>query len=125
MSGEFNKIHIIASDVVEQLTGIVHQVRPNWLSETQDHVNLIYTSDLFQPKHSSSLPVFNSRAIETQLSNLNHISDPMIYLNDDMFLCKNHRSSDWFNPLTGLNLNMNEGTMVLGYEVNENARLVL
>lgn len=45
---------------------------------------------------SHNLPVFNSRAIETKLYKTPNLSEHFIYFNDDMFLLKKVKISDFF-----------------------------
>ncbi|AQA20410.1 hypothetical protein BST95_19390 (plasmid) [Halioglobus japonicus] len=44
------------------------------------------------------LPVFNSRAIESNLHRIPNLSEHFLYLNDDFFLCSDMAVTDFFTP---------------------------
>lgn len=46
--------------------------------------------------YDSYLPVFNSNAIETMIHNIPDLSEHYVYFNDDMFLMKDTKVSDFF-----------------------------
>lgn len=46
---------------------------------------------------TSVLPTFNSRAIEANLHKIHGLSERFIYFNDDVFLCKPVRESDFYS----------------------------
>jgi hypothetical protein len=103
----FSQIRILASDLLDDNRWI-GQV-PSWLNlETaqNNRVSMFYTSELYGAlKHY--LPVFNSLALEAQMRNVPPVDpddDVMVYFNDDMFLAGEHSVSDFWNPLIGLNI---------------------
>jgi hypothetical protein len=63
--------------------------RPSWLKADHQQYNLfiIDHTDIFPDL--SSLPVYNSHAIESVLHRIKGLSDYFIYMNDDVFLGKN------------------------------------
>jgi hypothetical protein len=68
---------------------------------------MLYTSELYG-NDRSHLPVFSSLALESKLSNIHSPSgdNVMLYLNDDMFLASEHTVSDFWNPVSGLNIQL-------------------
>jgi hypothetical protein len=100
----FHRIHILASDFYNG-TAWQGQV-PGWLDTdkaAQHGVSLLYTSELYGADRAA-LPVFNSLALESKLSGVDATNDVMLYLNDDMFLASEHTVSDFWNPLSGLEI---------------------
>lgn len=67
--------------------------KPEWLME-HPKITLISHKDIF--KDQDDLPTFNSMAIETHLHRISHLSEYFIYFNDDMFLGKPVKASDFF-----------------------------
>jgi len=56
---------------------------PEWLDVTHPRVSVVDHRDIFSD--TSSLPVFNSHAIESQLHHIPGLADRYLYLNDDVF----------------------------------------
>lgn len=67
---------------------------PEWLNINHPKIQLITEDELFIDK--SHLPVFNSVAIEMNLSNIKNISEKFIYLNDDMIIMKKLEPNRFF-----------------------------
>lgn len=65
---------------------------PTWLDQTK--VKII-THDQFIPKNC--LPTFNSGTIEMFLWNIPGLSNRFLYANDDFFILKQTKESDYFN----------------------------
>lgn len=90
---------------------------PGWLdleAGKTNRVSMLFTSELYGDK-KAMLPVFNSLALESQFSNVPTSSpenDVMIYFNDDMFLANEHSVSDFWNPVCGLNINVDHRAWV-------------
>jgi len=108
----FSRIHILASDFYNG-TAWVGQV-PTWLdleAAKQHGVSMVYTSELYRDNREN-LPVFNSLALESKLAAVPSSNDVMLYLNDDMFLASEHTVSDFWNPLTGLDINLDRNIFV-------------
>ena len=59
------------------------------------NVRVVDHTTIFKGKESF-LPVFNSRSIETRLYRIPNLSEHFIYFNDDMFLIKEIKLSDFF-----------------------------
>lgn len=57
---------------------------PHWLNTSHPKINIIDHKEIF--KDLSCLPTFSSRAIETQIHNINNLSEHFISFNDDMFI---------------------------------------
>lgn len=62
---------------------------------TYDNVFIIDHKDIFK-EDSKYLPVFSNRPIEAKLYNIPNLAEHFIYLNDDMFLLKQTKISDYF-----------------------------
>ncbi|HJE97150.1 MAG TPA: Stealth CR1 domain-containing protein [Ligilactobacillus acidipiscis] len=69
-----------------------HQV-PQWLNEKFEKLRVIDHSDFLPP---SSLPVFNSNAIEVNIHRIPDLSENFVLFNDDMFLISKTKPEDFF-----------------------------
>lgn len=113
----FSHIRILASDFYEESSTSWIGQTPSWLdleAAKLHGVSFVYTSELYGPK-KSQLPVFNSLALESQIYNLPSLPDDnevILYLNDDMFLANKHSASDFWNPLIGVNMQMDHKILV-------------
>ena len=58
--------------------------RPEWLDDCNPRIRVVAHSDIFPDL--SSLPTFNSNAIETTLHRIPGLADHFIYFNDDFFV---------------------------------------
>lgn len=67
---------------------------PKWLNTNNEKIHIIKHSDIM-PK--SALPTFNSNSIELCLHNIDNLSENFVYFNDDMFLNKEVKQSDFFD----------------------------
>lgn len=56
---------------------------PEWLDETNPRITVVSHRELFGDR--GTLPTFNSHAIESQLHHIEGLSEPFLYLNDDVF----------------------------------------
>lgn len=72
---------------------------PNFIKNKKageyDNVFIIDHKDIFK-EDSKFLPVFSNRPIETKLYNIPGLSEHFLYFNDDMFLIKETKVSDFF-----------------------------
>lgn len=69
---------------------------PTWLDVDSPRVTVVDHRDIFTtPAH---LPTFNSHAIETQLQNIEGLSEHFLYLNDDVFLGRPVAPELFFTP---------------------------
>ncbi|MDQ8705810.1 stealth conserved region 3 domain-containing protein [Streptomyces sp. LHD-70] len=59
--------------------------RPSWLAPGHPGLTVVDHEELF-PAPETSLPTFNSHAIEAQLHRIEGLSEHFLYFNDDMFL---------------------------------------
>lgn len=118
LNGGFSAIRILASDFFDGRNW-VGQV-PHWLdmeAARKHGVSLLFTSEIYGEKRTE-LPVFSSLAIESQFYNVpssgpNH--DVMLYFNDDMFLASEHTVSDFWNPIIGVNVQIDPRVWVPNY----------
>lgn len=67
--------------------------RPDWLIEN-DKLTVIDHSQIMDEKY---LPVFNSSAIELNVHKIPNLAEHFVYFNDDMFLNKLVRPTDFFS----------------------------
>ncbi len=67
--------------------------KPKWL---KDHpkISIVSHKDIF--RKSSDLPTFNSMAIEANLHHIPGLSEYYLYFNDDVFLMRPMKESDFF-----------------------------
>jgi len=111
LNNSFSNIRILASDFYDDNSTTWIGQTPNWLDlevAKRHGVSMVYTSELYGSK-KSHLPVFNSLALESQFYNLPatpNDNEVMLYLNDDMFLANEHSVSDIWNPVIGINMQM-------------------
>jgi hypothetical protein len=68
---------------------------PSWIKEN-NKIIIVEHSDTFPS--SKYLPNFNSNAIETTIANIKDLSEHYIYFNDDIFLGKKTKYTDFFTP---------------------------
>ncbi|MDO4986754.1 MAG: stealth family protein [Candidatus Saccharibacteria bacterium] len=66
---------------------------PTWLNTTHPKLNIVKHSD-FMP--ANSLPTFNSNAIELCIHKIPGLSEQFVLFNDDMFLTKPVKPTDFF-----------------------------
>jgi Stealth protein CR2, conserved region 2 len=108
-------IRILASDLYDGKDW-VGQV-PSWLdaeAAKKYGVSMLYTSQLYTDK-MQFLPVFSSLSLESQFYRVPRAEPDdniMIYLNDDMFLASEHSTSDFWSPLTGINVQVDSRVWV-------------
>lgn len=77
-----NKIHFVTFGHI-----------PKWLNTNNPKLHIVKHED-FIPK--DFLPVFNSTAIEVHLHRIPELSDNFVYFNDDMYLMKRCKTTDFF-----------------------------
>lgn len=68
---------------------------PEWFDETNDRVRWVYHEEFIDPEY---LPTFSSHAIETSLHKIPDLSEHFLYFNDDIFVLKPIKKSDFFLP---------------------------
>lgn len=68
---------------------------PEWFDETNTRVRWVYHDEIIEPAH---LPTFNSHAIEASIHRVPGLSEHFLYFNDDLFLLKPVKKSDFFLP---------------------------
>ena len=68
---------------------------PEWFDETNQRVRWIYHDEIIDPVH---LPTFNSHAIETSIHKVPNLSEHFLYFNDDLFVMRPLKKSDFFVP---------------------------
>lgn len=113
----FSHIRILASDFFSETSATWIGQTPSWLdleAAKRHGVSMIYTSELYGSKNFR-LPVFNSLALESQFYNLPSLpndNEVILYLNDDMFLANKHSVSDFWNPLIGVNIQVDHSIFV-------------
>ena len=76
------KIHFITSGEL-----------PEWLDTNHPKINWVKHEDFIPAEY---LPTFNINAIETNIHRIDGLSEQFIYFNDDMFLIREAKPSDFF-----------------------------
>ena len=69
---------------------------PSWLNRVHPRIHLVTHAEVFP--ESNALPTFNSNAIEMCLHRIPGLARHFIYFNDDVFLGRPVRKSDFFCP---------------------------
>ncbi|EKO5893683.1 Stealth CR1 domain-containing protein [Enterococcus faecium] len=77
-----NKVHLVTCGHI-----------PEWLNNSHPKLNIVSHNDIL-PK--SSLPTFNSQAIELCLHKIEDLSENFVYFNDDMFVNAFCEEKDFF-----------------------------
>ncbi len=67
---------------------------PKWLNLENERVSIVDHKEIFD---NSKLPIFNSMAIETQLANIENLSEYFLYSNDDFFFYKKTDKKFFYN----------------------------
>ncbi|GAA0373402.1 stealth family protein [Micromonospora gifhornensis] len=67
---------------------------PPWLEETAPGIRVVSHREIFAD--TSTLPTYNSHAIESQLHHIDGLSEHFLYFNDDVFLGSEVLPSDFF-----------------------------
>ena len=67
---------------------------PDWLDLAHPKINLVCHDQIFSD--TETLPTFNSVAIESQLHRIPGLSERFLYINDDVLILRQTRSSDFF-----------------------------
>ncbi|MGP5523881.1 stealth family protein [Glutamicibacter arilaitensis] len=70
---------------------------PAWLKEDHPKLVLVDHQEIFTDPESS-LPTFNSHAIESQLANIPNLAEHFIYINDDVFFGRYLHPNTFFGP---------------------------
>lgn len=85
---------------IEQFTPWVRKVHlvtwghlPKWINTDCEKLNIVKHSD-FLPKEYQ--PCFNSEALEINLHRIEGLSENFVYFNDDMFILKDMKETDFF-----------------------------
>ena len=68
---------------------------PAWLDTSVEGLTVVDHRDIFTVP--DALPVFSSRAIETQLHHIEDLSERYLYLNDDVFFARPTRAGTFFH----------------------------
>lgn len=79
---------------VRKIFVVTDDQRPDWLVE-DERLQVVDHRELFPDP--SVLPVFNSHAIETVLHRIPGLSEHFIYMNDDVFILKEHSPANFFD----------------------------
>ena len=77
-----NKIHFVTSGHF-----------PSWLNLNHEKLHFVRHEDFIDKKY---LPLFNSSAIEINIHNIKDLSNHFVYFNDDMFLTRSVKPTDFF-----------------------------
>jgi len=72
---------------------VTNCIKPKWLG-SDEKINWISHEEVFPSK--DYLPTFSSHAIESCLHRIDGLSEYFIYFNDDVFLMKNMKKTDFF-----------------------------
>lgn len=68
---------------------------PEWFDETNERVKWVYHEEIID---AENLPTFSSHAIEASIHRISNLSEHFLYFNDDLFLLKPVKKSDFFMP---------------------------
>lgn len=66
---------------------------PNWLNTENEKLHIVKHSDFIPKKY---LPTFSANPIELNLHRIDGLSEQFVYFNDDIFLCRSVRDTDFF-----------------------------
>ena len=66
---------------------------PDWLNLENEKLKFIDQKEFIPEKYN---PTFNANAIDLNLCNISELSENFVYFNDDMFLLKNVKETDFF-----------------------------
>ena len=91
-----NKIYILMNDAKKP---------PSWIKPDNDKIIIVDHLETFPSK--KYLPNVNSNAIETTIVNIKGLSEHYIYFNDDFFLGRNAKYTDFFTRDGQIYLNYN------------------
>lgn len=78
---------------VRKIHLVTNGQKPSWLDLSSEKINLVTHEDFIPAEY---LPLFSSTAIEVNLHRIKGLSDKFIYFNDDMFVLKPQKPTDWF-----------------------------
>ena len=78
---------------VNQIFFVTCNQKPEWLNENHPKLKLVNHSDFM---NTECLPTFNSNAIEINLGRIEELSEQFVLFNDDMFLLKETKPTDFF-----------------------------
>ena len=78
---------------VRKIHFITYGHLPKWLNLDHPKLNIINHEDIIPNKY---LPIFNSHPIEICLNNIRDLSDKFVYFNDDFFILKKLKDTDFF-----------------------------
>ncbi|MDL2316797.1 Stealth CR1 domain-containing protein [Desulfovibrio sp. OttesenSCG-928-A18] len=78
---------------VRSILIVTDRQRPSWLDKNSDKIRIVDHRE-FIPKQY--LPTFNSHVIEAYLHNIPGLAEHYLYLNDDVFLARPCRKTDFF-----------------------------
>lgn len=96
-----NKIHFITWGHI-----------PEWLNTKHPKLNIVKHTDFIPEEY---LPTFNSNVIELNLHRLQDLAEQFVLFNDDMFLCKKTKESDFFKDGKPCEMYAENINMPLGY----------
>lgn len=86
---------------------------PDWMNVNNPKLHLVNHRDYIPEKY---LPTFNSHTIELNMHRIPDLSDRFIYFNDDMFLLRNVKPTDFFRD--GLPCDTNISNLVVPCRTN-------
>lgn len=72
---------------------VVYKNVPEWLNAAHPKLHIVRHEDFIPSKW---LPTFNNRCLELNLHRINGLSEQFVYFNDDMFLLKPVKETDFF-----------------------------
>ncbi|KAF9356132.1 Xanthine phosphoribosyltransferase 1 [Mortierella sp. AD094] len=99
--GLFRRTYILATEVVDMITGEKRKQAPQWLDQEKSRgiVDVVPHSEIYDNR--DHLPSFNSLSIESQMHHTPGLADIFVYLNDDFFFGKPINVADFWTPLYG------------------------
>lgn len=96
---------------------VTMEQKPSWIKD-HDKITFIDHKDIF--KNLEDLPTFNSQAIEANLHRIEDLSEYFLYFNDDVFLGKKVKESNFFTE-NGEPIILIQPTLTPKYPLNQNS----
>ncbi len=79
---------------VQNIYLVTDEQTPNWLNQSNTNLKIIDHKELFEREET---PCFNSNAIEMKLHHINNLSENFLSFNDDFFIGRPTKKSDFFH----------------------------
>ncbi|KAF9433624.1 Xanthine phosphoribosyltransferase 1 [Entomortierella beljakovae] len=111
-SSVIRKSFILATEVIDKVTGQKRHQTPSWLDQEKARgaLEVVPHSKIYD--NNESLPSFNSLSIESQMHHVPGLADIFVYLNDDVFFGKKINMADFWTPVYGFVFHLSTSTKV-------------